>query len=322
MGRCYSRILVTGGAGFIGSHLVDRLLDEGFEVNVIDDFSTGRLENIAHNQERQQFHLVKGDIRDYNLVRRTLAGVDAVFHEAALASVHLSVQDPLLANDINVGGTLTLLKLSSDLGVKRFVYASSAAVYGGAGSGKKSEDMTPNPMSPYGVSKLAAENYMKVFNTIYGIETVSLRYFNVYGPRQSFDVQSAYSGAIALFTDRLFRNLPPTIHGNGQQTRDFIYVEDVVEANMLALTVKNASGEVFNVATGVNVSVNRAANILKKIMNREYLKNVYADPRPADIRHSAADTSKTRRVLGFYPRILFEEGLVKLVNWYKKSANS
>jgi nucleoside-diphosphate-sugar epimerase len=213
------------------------------------------------------------------------------------------------------------LKLSSDLGVKRFIYASSAAVYGDSGSWKKRENMTPNPTSPYGVSKLAAENYVRLFNTVYSLETVSLRYFNVYGPRQPSDVQSPYSAVIAIFINRLLRNMPPVIYGDGEQTRDFVYIEDVVEANMHALNAKNAVEEVFNVATGVNVSVNHVANTLKKIMNREHLENVYADARPGDIRHSAAEIGKAKRVLGFHPRISLEEGLVKLVDWFKKSGN-
>jgi len=192
MAREYSRILVTGGAGFIGSHLVDRLLNEGFEVTVIDNLDTGRLDNIAHYQGREEFHFIKDDIRNFNFVKETMKDMDAVFHEAALTSVTLSVQNPILTNDINVTGTLNLLKASSDLHVKRFIYASSAAVYGDTSSPQKSEDMKPNPTSPYGVSKLAAENYVKLFHKVYGLETVSLRYFNAYGPRQRFDIQCAY----------------------------------------------------------------------------------------------------------------------------------
>ena len=322
MAREYSRILLTGGAGFIGSHLVDRLLAEGFEVTVIDNLDRGVLENIAHHRSREEFHFIKGDIRDFNLVKETMKDVDAVFHEAALASVTLSVQNPILTNDINVAGTLNLLKVSSGLGVKRFIYASSAAVYGDTPSPLKREDMTPNPTSPYGVSKLAAENYVKVFHKLYGLETVSLRYFNVYGPRQRFDIQSAYGGATTIFTNRLLKNMPPIIYGDGEQTRDFVYIQDVVEANMLALNNKNAVGEVFNIATGTNASVNQVANTLKEIMNKERLKTIHTDPRPSDIRHGYADITKAKRVLGFHPKVSFKEGLVKLVDWYTKFANS
>jgi nucleoside-diphosphate-sugar epimerase len=319
--RRYSRILVTGGAGFIGSHLVDRLLSEDFKVYVIDNLNTGHLENIAHHQDKKEFHFIKGDIRDHQLVKQTISDVDVVFHEAALTSVALSMQDPILTNDVNVSGTLALLKLSLDLGVKRFIYASSAAVYGDTASEKEREDMTPNPTSPYGASKLAAENYIRLFNTLYGLETVSLRYFNVYGPRQPSDVQSPYSAAIAIFINRLLRNMPPIIYGDGEQTRDFIYIEDVVEANMLALNARNAVGEIFNVATGVNVSVNYVANTLKKIMNREHIENVYTAARQGDIRHSTAEIGKAKKLLGFHPRIRLEEGLAKLVDWFKTSVD-
>jgi UDP-glucose 4-epimerase len=318
MAHKYSKILVTGGAGFIGSHLVDRLLSEGFEVSVIDNIDTGRLENIAHHQDREEFHFVKGDIRDFNLVKEIMKDKDAIFHEAALASVILSVENPILTNDINVSGTLNLLKASVDHHVKRFIFASSAAIYGETPSPQKREDVTSTPTNPYGVSKLAAENYVKVFNKVYGLETVSLRYFNVYGPRQSFDIQSAYGGAITIFKNRLQKNMPPIIYGDGEQTRDFIYIQDVVEANILALNSKKAAGEAFNIGTGKNISVNQVAEILKEIMNRKDLKNVHANPRPTDIRHGYADVSKAKRMLGFHPKVPLKEGLIKLVNWYTK----
>jgi nucleoside-diphosphate-sugar epimerase len=318
MGKEYIRILVTGGVGFIGSHLVDRLLHEGFEVTVIDNLDTGRLKNIAHNQHRKEFHFIKGDIRNFNLVKETMKDIDAVFHEAALASVTLSVENPILTNDINVSGTLNLLKASSDLHVKRFIYASSAAVYGDTPSPQKREDMTPNPTSPYGASKLAAENYVKLFHKLYGLETVSLRYFNVYGPRQRFDIQSAYGGAITIFTNRLLKNMPPIIYGDGEQTRDFVYIQDVVEANMLALNSNNAAGEVFNIGTGTPISINQIAEALKNILNKKHLKNIYTDPRPTDIRHGYADINKANKILGYNPKFSIKEGLTELVNWYIK----
>jgi len=315
----YEKLLVTGGAGFIGSHIVDRLLNEGLEVTVIDNLDTGHLKNIAHHQDNKKFHFIKSDIRDFNLVKETMKDTDAVFHEAALASVTLSVKNPILANDINVTGTLNLLKASSDLHVKRFIYASSAAVYGDTPSPQKREDMTPNPTSPYGASKLAAENYVKLFHKSYGLETVSLRYFNVYGPRQRFDIQCAYGGAITIFTNRLLKNMPPIIYGDGEQTRDFVYIQDVIEANMLALNSKNATGEAFNIGTGTNVSVNQVAEVLKEIIDRKDLKNIHADPRPTDIRHGYADINKSKRILGFHPKVPLKEGLIKLVNWYTKN---
>jgi nucleoside-diphosphate-sugar epimerase len=322
MVRGYSRVLVTGGSGFIGSHLVDRFLKEGFNVVVIDNLGTGCLEKVAHHHDNKQFCFIKGDIRDFNLVKETMKGVDAVFHEAALASVTLSVKDPILANEINVTGTLNLLKASSDLGVKRFIYASSAAVYGDTQSPQKREDMTPNPRSPYGISKLAAENYVRIFYKLYGLETVSLRYFNVYGPRQRFDSQSAYGGVITIFTNRLLQDMPPTIFGDGEQTRDFVYVTDVVEANMLALNRKNAVGETFNIGTGLSISVNQVAETLKEITNKKELKNLCAPSEPADCRHVYADISKAQSILGFHPKVGLKDGLTQLVEWYRNSINS
>lgn len=321
MVRGYSRVLITGGSGFIGSHLVDRFLNEGFNVVVIDNLDTGCLEKIAHHHSSKRFCFIKGDIRDFNLVKETMKDVDAVFHEAALASVTLSVKDPILANEINVTGTLNLLKASSDLGVKRFIYASSAAVYGDTQSPQKNEDMTPNPRSPYGISKLAAENYVRIFYKLYGLETVSLRYFNVYGPRQRFDPQSAYGGVITIFTNRLLEDMPPIIFGDGEQTRDFVYVTDVVEANMLALNCKKAAGEAFNIGTGASVSVNQVAETLKEIMNKKKLKNTHAPPRPADCRHGYADISKAQSILGFHPKVGLKDGLTQLVEWYRNSIN-
>lgn len=312
----YSKILVTGGAGFIGSHLVDRFLNEGFEVTVIDDLSTGRQENIAHHQDRDTFHFIKGDIRDVNLARKTMKDIDAVFHEAALASVTMSMQNPVLTNDINVAGTLNLLKAASDLHVKRFIYASSAAVYGDSPSPQKRENMAPKPSSPYGASKLAAENYVRMFHTAYGLETVSLRYFNVYGPRQRFDIECAYGGAITIFTNRLLQNKAPIIYGDGEQTRDFVYIEEIVKANMLALYSKKASGDTFNIGTGTPTSINKLAETIKAALNRKDLKSKYADHRPGDIRHSYANIEKARRILGYNPNSSINKGIKQLVNWY------
>ena len=312
----HNKILVTGGAGFIGSHIVDELMEKGFDVTVIDNLDTGRLENVAHHQNKKDFHFIKGDIRNFRLLKETMKDIDAVFHEAALASVTLSVKNPILTNDTNVGGTLNLLKVCCDLGVKRFVFASSAAIYGEAKSPLKKEDDTPNPTSPYGVSKLAAEKYARVFCKAYGLETVCLRYFNVYGPRQNVDVHGSYGGAISIFLNRILKGVPPKIYGDGEQTRDFVYVKDVVEANMLALNRKNATGEVFNIATGKNISINQVANTLRNVMNRIDLKNIHVNPRPTDIRHGYADISKAQKTLGYNPKFSIKEGLTELVNWY------
>ena len=312
----YEKFLVTGGAGFIGSHIVDRLLNEGFEVTVIDNLDTGCLENVAHHKDNKRFHFVKGDIRDYSLVKRTVKGADAVFHEAALASVILSIRDPTITNEINVVGTLNLLKASLDLGVKRFVYASSAAVYGNTNRVQKKEDMPLNPTSPYGVSKLAAEKYVEIFHELYGLETVSLRYFNVYGPRQRLDEKWAYGSVINIFLDRLLRNMPPVIYGDGKQTRDFVYVKDAVEANMLALRRNDAVGETFNIGTGKRITVNKVAQLLKRMTSKENLENVYSDSRLGDVRHGYADISKAIRILNYEPKFSIERGLGELVNWY------
>ena len=310
--------MVTGGAGFIGSHIVDRLLSDGFDVTVLDDLSSGSLDNVARHKGEKAFRLVKGDIRDAKLVREALRGVDAVFHEAAFVSVTLSVKDPVVANDVNVAGTLNVLKASADLGVKRFVFASSAAVYGEASTPLKSEDMASVPMSPYGVSKFAAESYVRSFYRTYGLGTVALRYFNVYGPRQSFDLDCAYGGVISIFLNRILRGMSPIVYGDGEQTRDFVYVRDIVEANMLALNSKKAAGEAINVGSGTRVSVNRVAEVLKSLLNKTSVKNMYVDPRVGDVLHGCAAITKAGEILGYRPTVSFEEGLRELVKWYGK----
>jgi UDP-glucose 4-epimerase len=319
MNHNYERILVTGGAGFIGSHIVDRLMKEGFDITVIDNFNTGSPENISQHHQKKNFHLIEGDIRDINIVRKTLKDTDLVFHEAALASPTFSIKDPILTDQINVEGTLSLLKASCDLNVKRFIHASSAAVYGDTKSPEMKEDDLLRPMSPYGVSKLAAENYVRVFQKLYGLETVSLRYFNVYGPRQKVDVHGSYGGVISIFINRILKGLPPTIHGDGEQTRDFVYIDDVVEANILAMNHNSAAGESFNIATGKNTSINQIAQILKHLMNREDLENMHVEPRPADRKHGYADISKAKRILGYNPKFPIKEGLTELVNHYTEN---
>jgi UDP-glucose 4-epimerase len=314
----YHKILVTGGAGFIGSHIVDKLMEDDFDVTVIDDLHTGSLANISHNRRKKNFHFAEGDVRDINLVRKTLKDIDVVFHEAALANVALSVKDPITTNQVNVEGTLNLLKASSDLNVQRFIFASSAAVYGTTSSPQKRENDSLNPTSPYGVSKLAAENYVRVFHRLYGLKTVCLRYFNVYGPRQRVDVQGNYGGAISIFINRILNDMPPIIQGDGQQTRDFVYVNDVVEANMLAMRSENAAGEAFNIGTGKNISIRQLAHILKHVMSKENLEDVYTEPRPTDIKHGYADISKAKAILSYEPQFSIEKGLTELVNWYTK----
>jgi len=315
--REFSRVLVTGGAGFIGSHLVGRLLAEGFEVWVLDDFSAGRMENVSCHNGVRGFHLVRGDVRDVDLVEKVVDGVDAVFHEAALVDVALSIENPVLFNEVNVVGTLNLLRACLGSDVKRFVFASSAAVYGDSKPARKREDMVPEPVSPYGVSKLAAESYVRVFNELYGLETVCLRCFNVYGSRQG--VGSSYSGVITAFLSRLLRGEPPVIHGDGKQSRDFVHVDDVVSANLLALEKENAVGEVFNIASGTAVSVCELAKILQKITNKELLKPLFTEPRAGDIKHCLGDISKAQELLGFHPNIQLDDGLSRLVEWHLKA---
>jgi nucleoside-diphosphate-sugar epimerase len=309
-----SKVLVTGGAGFIGSHLVDRLLGEDFEVTIFDDFSTGQMQNIFHHRDLKEFHLVRGDVRDIGLAKKVVEDVDAVFHEAALVNVPLSIQNPILFNDVNLVGTLNMLKACSDFNVKRFMFASSAAVYGDSKPARKSENTPCEPISPYAVSKLAAENYVKIFNELCGLETVSLRYFNVYGPRQV--AGSSYNGVITAFISRLLSGQPPIIYGDGKQTRDFVHVDDVVSANMLALKNKNAVGEVFVIASGTTISVYELAKRLQQITNTERLKPIFAEPRVGDIRHCSADISKAEKLLGFRPKIRLEDGLSSLVKWH------
>jgi len=311
--RTHSRVLVSGGAGFIGSHIVDRLLSNGFEVRVLDNLSSGKLENIAHHQNRKDFRFIRGDVRSFDLVKSALKDVDAVFHEAALVSVIRSVENPIPTNETNVSGTLTLLKACLDCNVRRLIYASSSSVYGETEALPKREELTPQPISPYAVSKLAAENYVKVFNKVYGLETVCLRYFNVYGPRQTY---GPYSGVITIFVNRILNNQPPTVFGDGEQTRDFTNVRDVVNASMLALEKKSAVGEVLNVATGVATTVNQLAKMLQEIMGKTELKPIYTNPRPGDIRHSYADITKAEKILGYRPEVPLRGGLAELVKWY------
>jgi len=311
----FSEILVTGGAGFIGSHIADRLLEEGVKVRVLDDLSTGEKKNLAQHQNKKSFQFIEGDIRNLELVNKAVRGVDAVIHEAALVSVTRSVEDPLLSNEINVTGTLNLLKASVDAHAKRFVLASSCAVYGDTETLPNHEKLAPKPLSPYAVDKLAAENYAKIFHNVYGLKTVSLRYFNVYGPRQK---HGPYSGVISTFINCFLENKPLTIYGDGEQTRDFVNVKDVVEANMLALTKREAVGEVFNISKGEPITINKLTETLQKIMGKSFLKPVHAEPRPGDIKHSYGDITKARRNLGYEPRVQLEKGLSELVRSYSK----
>jgi len=313
MSQLHHRILVAGGAGFIGSHIVDKLLKVGMEVTVLDNFSTGRMGNLAQHKHNKNLHIVKGDIRNAKQAKAAIKDIDAVFNDAAVVSVRLSVDNPILVNEVNVNGALNLLKASADSDVERFVQASSASVYGDAETLPISEDTLLKPISPYAVSELAAESYAMAFHKAYELQTVCLRYFNVYGPRQSY---SPYTGAITLFIDQLLNNKPLTIFGDGEQTRDFVYVEDVASANMLALTVKEAVGEVFNIATGTATSVNTLIKTLAKFVGRGKTKPLHAKPKVGEIKHSVASIEKARRILDYKPIFTIDSGLEQLVKWY------
>jgi UDP-glucose 4-epimerase len=310
-----SRVLVTGGAGFIGSHLVDRLLREDLEVTAFDDLSTGKQSNIEHNLNNKNYAFLKGDIRDRESVNKALDGVEAIFHEAALVSVDSSLKNPLVTNDVNVNGTLNVLQACVDSDVKSLVFASSSSVYGNSEMLPNREDISLNPISPYAVSKLAAESYVRVFCQVYGLQTICLRYFNVYGPRQT---SGPYSGVISIFTESLLNNRHITVFGDGEQTRDFINVRDVVEANICALVSDRAVGEVFNVASGHATTINELVKNLQKITNTVGSKVIYAEPRQGDIKHSYADISKAEKLLNYKPKVKLFDGLAELVEYWKK----
>jgi dTDP-glucose 4,6-dehydratase len=304
-------VLVTGGAGFIGCNLVRRLLKEGAKVRVFDNFSTGKRENLA--DINGNIEIFEGDLRDFAQVLEATKGIEIIFHEAALPSVIRSVKAPNTTSEVNITGTLNLLEASKVNKVKKIIYASSSSIYGDSLILPKKEDMIPNPLSPYGVSKIAGEHYMKVSHHLYGIKTIILRYFNVYGPYQ--DPTSEYSGVIARFITAFLRNKPITIYGDGEQSRDFTYVDDVVDVNIIAANA-SISGEVFNVAGGNKYTLNQMVEILKDILDKDN-EVFYTDSRPGDVRHSEADISKITAKMGFKPKISFKAGLEKTVEWYK-----
>ena len=302
------RFLVTGGAGFIGSHIVDRLIAGNHEAVVLDNFSSGARRNIEHHKGDRRCRVIEADIRNFDAVDKACAGVDGVFHEAALVSVPLSMEEPKLSFDINSAGTFHVLEAARRNGVGRVVLASSAAVYGDNPDIPLKESETPAPLSPYGHDKLNNERQAAMFSQLYGISAVALRYFNVFGPRQ--DPGSAYSGVISIFADRARRKEPLTIHGDGEQTRDFVFVEDVVEANMSAMLSPLDGHEVYNVGTGSEISVKELAAAVIEITG-SYVGIEHAPKREGDIYHSVADTSKIREALGFEPAWSFRDGLEK-----------
>lgn len=301
------RTLVLGGAGFIGSHLVERLFLQGHQVRVLDNLSTGKRENLANVAANVE--LVVGDLRDDATLTSAAKGCEVIFHQAAIVSVQRSLDEPRLTQAINLTGTLGVLEAARAAGVRRVVFASSAAVYGAGGDEPRRESMATFPESPYGLEKLAGEHYLRMWNELYGLETVALRYFNVFGPRQ--DPSSPYSGVISIFVDRLKRGVAPTIFGDGEQTRDFVHVSNIVEANYLAGTAQGAQG-VFNVASGATTSLNHLFATMCQIRGAT-LRPQYAAARPGDIRHSSADISLARERLGYVPRVALAEGLTQLL---------
>ena len=308
----FNKALVTGGAGFIGSHLVDALLSNGCRVVVLDDLSTGRLSNLEHLKDNITFY--KGDIRDRKTLDTAVKDCEVIFHQAAMVSVPQTVENPVDSAMVNEVGTLSLLESSRKNKVKRVVLASSCAVYGDDPQLPKRETMVSKPLSPYAVQKLTGEYYARLYNDLYGLETVCLRYFNVYGPRQ--DPSSPYSGVISIFMSKVVSKEAPVIYGNGNHYRDFVFVDDVVKANLLAAIAEGASGEVFNIGTGKYVTIDRLWAMTCDLCSLN-IKPEYKPPRDGDIVESVANINQAKTVLGFNPKYSFEEGLKVTFDWYK-----
>ena len=310
--------LVTGGAGFIGSHVVERLLKDGVRVRVLDNFSTGRRENLAFaNGAGEQLDVIDGDLRDLATVERAVRGADVIYHQAAMRSVPRSVDDPLGANENNVTGTLHLLEAARRHGVKRVVFASSSSVYGENPELPKREDQTLAPISPYAVSKAANEQYARVWTRLYGLETVGLRYFNVFGPRQ--DPKSEYAAVVPRFILWGLRGEPLEVHGTGEQSRDFTYIDNVVEANILAGQAADANGEAFNVGCGDRISLLDMIAMLESLLGRK-LERRHAPTRGGDVLHTLADVSKAKRLMGYTPQVDFAEGFRRTVEHFRAFA--
>jgi nucleoside-diphosphate-sugar epimerase len=306
-----AHFLVTGGAGFIGSHLAEELVRRGHRVRVVDSLITGKRANIEHISAVE---FVEGDLADPEVARRAVDGCEFVLHQAAIPSVPRSVKDPITTNRANVDATVNVLVASRDAGVKRLVFAGSSSVYGDAATLPKHEEMTPNPLSPYALQKLVGEQYLQMFTRLYGLETVTIRYFNVFGPRQ--DPSSPYSGVISVFASSLLQNRSPNIYGDGGQTRDFTYVANVVDGVLRACEAPKAGGEVINVATGGRISLNDLFEEMKRIVGAS-VAPTYAPPRQGDVRDSQADIRKAKALLGYEPVVPFDEGLKRTIDWYR-----
>jgi UDP-glucose 4-epimerase len=310
-----SKVLVTGGAGFIGSNLTESLLRKKHFVRVLDDFSTGKRENLIFGKEHPLLEILEGDIRDLRTCKKAMRGVEYIFHQAALPSVQRSVEDPGTSNAINVGGTLNILLAAKEEGVKRVIYASSSSIYGDTPTLPKHEEMPPHPLSPYALQKYIGEQYCRLFYQLYGLDSVSLRYFNIFGPKQ--DPNSVYSAVIPMFIDALLHDRPPIIFGDGEQSRDFTFIENVVQANLLAMSAEHLHGEAMNIACGKRISLNQLLKILKKILGSK-LTPIYQEPRKGDVRHSLADIRKSKKFINYMPKVGTEEGLNKTVEFFQR----
>jgi UDP-glucose 4-epimerase len=313
----FKKTIVTGGAGFIGSHLCDSLLSAGCDVTVLDNLTTGNLSNLRHVENRITFF--QGDIRNQEILNKAVRGRDIIFHQAAVVSVPQTVDNPVDSAMVNDMGTLFVLEAARLNNVKRVVLASSCAIYGNAPDLPKHEEMTPKPQSPYAVQKLSGEFYARLYFDLYGLETVCLRYFNVYGPRQ--DPSSPYSGVISIFMTKASSNETPVVYGDGNQYRDFVYVRDVVKANLLAANKNKAKGEIFNIGTGRFVRIRRLWEMIRKMAGLNIVPE-YRNSRPGDVLESVANIDRAKDSLGFEPDYSFEKGLEKTFEWYRKSQNS
>ena len=307
--------LVTGGAGFIGSHIAAGLTASGARVRVLDDLSTGHRENL--DEIGGDIDFIQGSVADEDVLQKALEGVEVVFHEAAIPSVPRSVEAPRQTHIASVDGTFSLLLAARDNNVRRVVYAASSSAYGDQPTLPKSEQMLPDPLSPYAVAKLVGEYYCQVFTRVYGLETVSLRYFNVFGPRQ--DPSSQYSGVVSRFISSLLGDERPVIYGDGEQSRDFTYVDNVVAANLSAANAPGASGKVVNVANGERITLNELLAELKELTGKQDVTAEYRDPRVGDVRHSLADNSMARELLGYESKVGLREGLKRTIDWWKTS---
>ncbi len=309
-----SKAVVTGGAGFIGSHIVDSLLDQGVETFVIDNLSTGSLDNLARHNNNKLLHVIIEDAQNIAELLSDVDGIDVMFHEAAIANVLRSVTEPMVVHDVNVNLSLKMMNFCVKKNIKRLVFASSAAVYGIIKDGPAKESNVCKPYSPYGATKLAVEDYLSAFYQTYGLETVALRYFNVYGARQKIN---DYSGVITIFTNQLLKGQCPTVFGDGMQTRDFISVKDIVQANMLAMKSKNAVGEVFNVASGTPINILKLLEILKSVTKTTHIQHKFAPLRPGDVKFGIASVDKIKSTLGFTPKTEISDGLADVTEFLK-----